>query len=184
MKHYIVRHGVAEDESPRGGDAARKLTPAGRSKMRRIARGLRRLQVSVDTLFTSPMVRAAETAAILVADHGRLPEPKTLDALATGTPSLESIRALAREAKRGDLMIVGHEPGLSGIAAALLTGSADGMAIELKKGGVIALELDRMAPRRATLLWMSTPRALRRVGRRVSGARRRKAAPGHHHSGR
>ena len=184
MKLYIVRHGVAEDQVPRGGDAARKLTPAGRSKLRRIARGLRRLKVSVDTLFTSPMVRAAETAAILVADHGRLPEPKTLDALAQGTPPLESIRALARETKRGNLMIVGHEPGLSGIAAALLTGSTDGMALWLKKGGVIALELDRVAPRRATLLWMSTPRVLRRLGRRVSAARRRKAAAPRHDSGR
>jgi phosphohistidine phosphatase len=152
--------------------------------MRRIARGLKRLKVSVTTLYTSPLVRAAETAAILVDKHGALPKPVEVDALASGVAPLESIRALAQKAKRGDLMIVGHEPGLSGIAAALLTGSPDGMAIELKKGGVIALELDRLAPRRATLLWMGTPRALRRLGRRrVSAARHRKAAPGHHHSG-
>ena len=152
--------------------------------MRLVARGLRRMNVAVHTLFTSPFVRAAETAAILVAEHDELPAPKELETLAQGTPPLESIRALARQTKRGDVMIVGHEPGLSGIAAALLTGSPDGMKIDLKKGGVIALELDRLAPRRATLLWVSTPRALRRLGRKVSGARRRKAAPGHHHSDR
>jgi phosphohistidine phosphatase len=178
MRLYVVRHGIAENEA-RGGDAARRLTPAGRSKMRLAARGLRRMRVSVQTLFTSPFARAAETAAILVAEHGDLPEPKELDALAQGRPPLESIRALARQAKRGDLMIVGHEPGLSGIAAALLTGSPDGMKLDLKKGGVIALELDRVAPRRATLLWMSTPRALRRLDRKVSGARRRREAPPH-----
>jgi phosphohistidine phosphatase len=184
MRLYVVRHGIAEDEA-RGGDAARRLTPGGRAKMRLIARGLRRMRVSVHTLFTSPFARAAETAAILVAEHGELPQPKELDALAQGKAPLESIRALARQAKRGDLMIVGHEPGLSGIAAALLTGAPDGMKIELKKGGVIALELDRVAPRRATLLWVSTPRALRRLGRKkVSGARSRKAAASHRHSGR
>ena len=75
-------------------------------------------------------------------------------------------------------MIVGHEPGLSQLVAVLLTGSPDGLAIELKKGGVVALALDRLAPRRATLLWSSTPRALRRLGRgRVSGARGRPATP-------
>ena len=184
MKLYIVRHGVAEEQAARGGDAARTLTPGGRSRMRRIARGLRRLRVSVDTLFTSPLVRATETAAILVDKHGGLPKPVELDALASGVAPLESIRVLAQKAKRGNVMIVGHEPGLSGIAAALLTGSPDGMAMALKKGGVIALELDRLAPRRATLLWMGTPRALRRLGRRVSEARRRKAAAPHHHSGR
>jgi phosphohistidine phosphatase len=179
MRLYVVRHGIAEKEA-RGGDAARRLTPGGRSRMRLVARGLRRMKVSVQALYTSPFARAAETAAILVAEHGALPEPKELDALAQGTRPLESIRALARQAKRGDLMIVGHEPGLSGIAAALLTGSPDGMAIDLKKGGVIALQLDRLAPRRATLLWMSTPRALRRLGRKkVSGARRRGQAPRH-----
>jgi phosphohistidine phosphatase len=181
MRLYVVRHGIAEDEA-RGGDAARRLTAGGRSKMRLVARGLGRMKVTVQTLFTSPFARAAETAAILVAEHGELPEPKELDALKQGTPPLDSIRALARQTKRGDVMIVGHEPGLSGIAAALLTGSPDGIKIDLKKGGVIALQLDRVAPRRATLLWVSTPRALRRLGRtKVSGARRRRAAP-HHHS--
>jgi phosphohistidine phosphatase len=144
--------------------------------MRRIARGLRRLRVKADALFTSPLPRAAETAAILAAEHEGLPAPVELPALAGGTSALGMLRALARVRRRGDLMIVGHEPGLSQLVAVLLTGSPDGLAIELKKGGVIALALDRLAPRRATLLWSSTPRALRRLGRGVSGVRGRKAA--------
>ncbi|HWP67645.1 MAG TPA: histidine phosphatase family protein, partial [Candidatus Limnocylindria bacterium] len=142
----------------------------GRKKMRLVARGLRRLRVAADTLVTSPLPRAAETAAILAAEHGGLPAPVELDALATGMAPAEMLRALRRFGE-GDLMVVGHEPSLSGLAALLLTGSPDGVAIALRKGGVIALELDRLAPRRATLLWMSTPRALRRLGRRVSAAR-------------
>jgi phosphohistidine phosphatase len=178
MRLYVVRHGVAEDEAPRGGDAARRLTPAGRAKVRKIARGLRRLRVSADAVFTSPLPRAAETAAIVVAEHGKLPAPVELPALATGTAPLGMLRALARQTKGGDALIVGHEPGLSGLVAVLLGGSPDALAIDLKKGGVIALELDRLTPRHATLLWMATPRALRRIGRRrVSGARRRRALP-------
>ena len=178
MRLYVVRHGVAEAEARSGGDAARRLTPAGRAKVRKIARGLRRLRVTADVVFTSPLPRAAETAALLAAEHDGLPAPVELPALATGSAPSTMLRALVRQGRRGDLMIVGHEPGLSQLVAVLLTGSPDGMAIELKKGGVVALSLDRLAARRATLLWASTPRALRRLGRgRVSEVRRR-PAPG------
>ena len=168
MRLYVVRHGVAETEARRGGDSARRLTAAGRAKVRKIARGLRVLRVTVAALLTSPLPRAAETATIL-AEHGRLPLPVELPALATGTAPLGTLRALAPHAKRGDLMIVGHEPGLSRLVALLLTGSPDGLAIDLRKGGVVALELDHLAPHRATLLWLGTPRLLRRLGRGKRG---------------
>jgi phosphohistidine phosphatase len=177
VRLYVVRHGIAEAQARRGGDDARRLTPAGRTKVRRIARGLDRLRVRADVVLTSPLPRAAETAAILAAEHGELPAPLALPALAPGTAPLELLAALRRRAGRGDVMIVGHEPGLSQLVAVLLTGSPDGLAIALKKGGVVALALDRLAPRRATLLWVGTPRLLRRVGR---GTRRQwgSAPPG------
>jgi phosphohistidine phosphatase SixA len=66
---------------------------------------------------------------------------------------------------RGErVMIVGHEPSLSGLASLLLTGSIDGMRLALKKGGCIAVALRAPAPRAATLEWVMTPRALRRIG--------------------
>jgi len=162
---YVVRHGIAEADAPKGGDRARRLTPSGRAKVRRIGRGLRRLKVKADVLLTSPLPRASETAALLAEEHGALPAPTTLAALATGSAPLETLRALGRYAQRGSLMIIGHEPGLSQLVSVLLTGSPDGVAIELRKGACAALELDRLAPRRATLLWLHTPRALRRLGR-------------------
>src|SRR5262245_54000460 len=143
MRLYVVRHGVAEAEARTGGDDARRLTASGRTKVRKIARGLRALRVKVDVLLTSPLPRAAETAAIL-AEHGGLPLPVELPALATGMAPLTTLRALAPKVKNGDAMLVGHEPGLSRLAAVLLTGSPDGLAIDLKKGGVIVLDLDRL----------------------------------------
>jgi phosphohistidine phosphatase len=63
-------------------------------------------------------------------------------------------------------MIVGHEPNLSNVLALLLTGTADGARIELKKGGCAAVELTAFAPRGgATMLWLLPPRALRRLER-------------------
>jgi phosphohistidine phosphatase len=163
MRLYVVRHGVAEARA-RGGDDARRLTAAGRTKVRKIARGLSRLRVRVDRLWTSPLPRAAETAALL-ADEAGLPAPEAVPVLAGAAAPLAVLRAVRTQAGRGDLMIVGHEPGLSQLVAVLLTGSPDGVAIELKKGAVVALELDRVAPRRGRLLWLCPPRVLRRVGR-------------------
>jgi phosphohistidine phosphatase SixA len=79
------------------------------------------------------------------------------------TPA-ETIAALKPYERHEHLMIVGHEPGLSGIASLLLTGSANSVSLEFKKSGMIALELhDGLARGGAQLLWMLTPRHLRRL---------------------
>jgi len=178
MRLYVVRHGIAEEEPPKGGDdGARRLTPQGRARLRRIGRALRRLEARVDALVTSPLARAAETAAILVDAHGKLPAPVVCAELAQGVAPLTTVRALASYARRGDLMIVGHEPGLSRVVAVLLTGSPDGVAIELKKGGCALLELDRLAPRHARLVWSCPPRVLRLAGRKKKPKRQWGSTP-------
>jgi phosphohistidine phosphatase len=163
---YILRHAVAENDAPDGDDGARRLTEGGRQKMIKAARGLRAAGVEYESLLTSPLVRAAETAEIVAAAFPGGPKPKELEALATGVSPAQSVAALAPYARHASVMIVGHEPGLSHIAALLMTGSADAPAITLKKGGCIALELSSISPRGgATLSWMLTPRQLRRLGK-------------------
>jgi phosphohistidine phosphatase len=164
MTIYLVRHGVAEDAPPGGDDRARRLTARGKAKMREAAAGLAAIGVEPDVILTSPLPRAAETAAIVAeALPGRL-EPQPLDALATGVTAPEVLRALRPFARRTSLMLVGHEPTLSALAALLLTGSTEGAAFALRKGGAIAIELAQLfPPRGATLVWMLTPRQLRRL---------------------
>jgi phosphohistidine phosphatase SixA len=63
------------------------------------------------------------------------------------------------------VLVVGHEPGLSRLASLLLTGSIDGLGMNLKKGGLIAIEMRGTLPHaQATLRWMLTPRQLRFAG--------------------
>jgi len=163
---YVVRHGIAEETGPGGDDRLRALTPAGRAKMRAGAAGLRRLGVTLDVLLTSPLVRAVETAAIVAEAYGGSPAPVELAALAAGVAPAETVRALRPYARSRDIALVGHEPGLSRMVALLTTGSADGLAVELKKGGVAAVDVDGIpAPGRGTLRWLVTPRQLRRLGR-------------------
>jgi len=164
---YLLRHGIAEDAAPSGADADRRLTPAGRARMRAEAAGMRNLGLAFDVVLTSPLARAAETAAIVAVAFPKGPKPRELPELATGVPAPETLRALGPYLRRGRILAVGHEPGLSRLASFLLTGSSDALGIAMKKGACIAIELQ--APRLragATLRWMLTPRQLRRLADR------------------
>ena len=168
MTLYLLRHGIAEDKTVDKPDRDRTLTPRGRARMRRAAVGLRVLVGHVDEIFTSPYPRAAETAAIAAASLPKGPKPRTLDALAHGTSPMEALRLLRSVAKGEHVMLVGHEPELSRLASLLLTGSIDGMHLDLKKGGCIAIDIRTLAPRVASLAWLATPRTLRKIGRDVA----------------
>ena len=165
MKLYVLRHGVAEEVSSDGDDASRRLTPTGRRKLRIAAAGMRSIGLRFDLILTSPFARAAETAAIVAEALGGDPAPQEIAALEQGVAPVETVRALQPFSRYERVLIVGHEPGLSGIVALLLTGSAEGLKLLVKKGGLVALEMRDSARAGATLRWMLTPRHLRRLGR-------------------
>ena len=166
MTVYLLRHGIAEDAPPGGDDRARRLTPRGRTRMAVAARGLVALGIELDVILTSPLPRAAETAAIVAAAYQPSPSARELPALAPGVPPAETLQALRPWSRHDRVMLVGHEPGLSRLASLVLTGSAERLAIDLKKGGCIAIELEKLVPPTgATLRWLLTARQLRRLGR-------------------
>jgi phosphohistidine phosphatase len=163
---YILRHGIAEDRVKGRLDAQRALTDEGRARTLGVAKGLRKLGVGYDALLTSPLVRALETAAIVSEIFEDRPVPEKLDALAAGVATASSVAALKPFARLDEVIIVGHEPGLSQIAATLLTCSAQGLGIVLKKAGCVALEVGSFVPRGGALLrWMMTPGQLRLIGK-------------------
>src|SRR6266550_9155268 len=77
MKLYILRHGEAADPGdPKfANDGERPLTPKGIQRTRLLAHTLRQMGISFDVIFSSPLVRARETAEIVergLRRHGRL----------------------------------------------------------------------------------------------------------------
>jgi len=160
---YVVRHAIAEDVPAGGDDGARRLTAAGRRKMKAAAAGLRALRVAPSVVVTSPLVRALETARIVVAALPRAPAVRELPALAPDVAPADTLKALRVFARNQHVMIVGHEPNLSRTIALLLTGAVDGAVIELKKGACAAVELTAFAPGGATLRWLLQPRVLRSI---------------------
>ncbi len=90
---------------------------------------------------------------------------RELPALAPGVPPEQTVRAMRPFARQRELMVIGHQPNLGHLAALLLTGSTEGVTVDLKKGGCAALELSGLVTRgRATLRWLLPPRVLRRLG--------------------
>jgi phosphohistidine phosphatase len=161
---YILRHALA-DETAVGGDDARHLTDVGRQRTQKAVAGMRQLGIEFDVILTSPVARAAETAEIVAEAYETRPTPRVLMELSTGVAPADAVAALAPFGRDESVMIVGHEPQLSGLISILLTGEPDGMQLRLRKGGCVALALPAKKIERgaAELLWMMTQRQLRKA---------------------
>ena len=163
MELLIVRHGIAEtrDATRWPDDRGRPLTDAGAAKFRKTAKGLATFDAPPEIVLSSPLARALQTAEILV-DEAGWPAPQELHQL---EPELraEDVRiALQSHAAVSCVALVGHEPNLSELAALVLCGDPEGVAIDLKKGGVIALDAGLFPEAgSAVLLWSVPPRVLR-----------------------
>jgi phosphohistidine phosphatase len=137
MEILLIRHGQAVEEAPGMGDGGRWLTAKGRKITRKVARWLaksgKRRPVA---LWTSPLLRAAQTAEIVAYAAGLEGEIPARAQLAPGHDPGDLLKLLAETHVDGPLALVGHEPSLSLIAAALL---GDLGFTGLKKSGVLGL---------------------------------------------
>jgi phosphohistidine phosphatase len=165
MKLLIIRHAIAAEREDFSGpnDDLRPLTDEGREKMKRNVAGLRVLLPQIDTLATSPLLRAQQTAEI-VAHAYAIDKTAVTDALVPEEPYAKLERWLAKHAEERVVAVVGHEPHLSGLATWLVTG-ANESGIALKKGGACLIDFARRAKSgEGTLEWLLTPRILGRIG--------------------
>jgi phosphohistidine phosphatase len=147
----LLRHGIAEDPSPEKNDLDRELTAKGRRRMDAIAAGLARVFPEAEAIYSSPAVRAMQTAEPVAKEYGL--KIKKSDALAPG----QSSRALVDEVDVDFAIFVGHEPTLSKLMLDLTNIRAE---IELKKGGCYGIAFDGGSAR---LEWILSPRVLRRL---------------------
>lgn len=167
MNLFLLRHAIAVDRGLPGyeDDSQRPLTPKGAAKMRRIAKGLIRVDPKIDLILTSSYLRAVQTAQIVAAVYEMDKRLQTTDAL---TP-MQSPAAVIREIVDmlpgpSNLLLVGHEPFLSSLTSVLLAGD-ESLAIIFRKGGVCKLSVQELKYGRcATLEWLATPKLLSRLG--------------------
>lgn len=164
MKLIFLRHAEAEQRDPRAAteeDAQRALTPRGRRRMERVARGLRRLEPDLTCVLTSPLVRARQTAQIVADAYGGLAVEECAELAPGRSPAALASWLAGRDGAR--LCAVGHEPDLSFAATWLLSGLSTPF-LRFKKSGACALSFPGdVGAGRAELCWALDPRALRRL---------------------
>ena len=159
MYLYIVRHGIAEDHARSLRDEDRALTEEGKEKMKEAAQGFKRLDPGLDSIFSSPLVRARETAEIVAAELKKKVE--TLKELAPGHTPAEVCDSLKpQKGKVAAVAVVGHEPNCSELASHLLD-SPRAVNIDFKKGAVCLIETESLEMGSGCLIWHLSPKILR-----------------------
>jgi phosphohistidine phosphatase SixA len=149
----FLRHGIAEDGRPGQSDGQRELTAEGEAQMQQIALGLSRVFHGPVVIYSSPLVRAAQTAASVANAYGVTVE--TADALSTNATTAELI-AFVQTLDAPRAILVGHEPSLTGVLAEVIASDA---AIPLRRGGCFCV---RLRGGSANLEWLATPDLLTR----------------------
>jgi phosphohistidine phosphatase len=163
LRLYVVRHGIAEhrDTTRWPDDRDRPLTADGEDRFRGTARGLGKLVGAPGAVYSSPLVRAWQTAEILREEAG-WPPPQEVAELEPGGTAKQIVEAIRVDEQLDVVAVVGHEPNLSEVVSHLLAGSSEALSIDLKKGGTICVETSGPPePGSATLLWAIPPRVFR-----------------------
>jgi phosphohistidine phosphatase len=166
MQLYIVRHGIAIDrEDPNcPPDPERFLTDEGMEKTRQVAKGVAEIGAVPDLMLSSPYLRAVQTAEIFAsALEQNKQKIRKSDLLLPGADPMQLFRELAREKQASAVFIFGHAPHLDDLIATAI-GSKHHVTA-LKKAGVALVELRRMVPPSGELIWIATPKMLRKAGK-------------------
>ena len=167
MDLYVLRHGVAEDRDylKYPDDRGRPLTVKGVRRLERQIKGMNAIKLRPDLTVTSPLVRAVQTAEIVLSG---LSKTSTLEVSGALVPSADSHDILDEIAgtypSRDSVMVVGHEPHLSSLISLVATGSPS-PAVRLRKGALCKLRIpDLRSGQLGWIEWSLTPRQMIKLG--------------------
>jgi phosphohistidine phosphatase len=149
---WLLRHGeaVPHDSKP---DADRELTARGERQALAAGAGLARLGVEFAACYTSPKVRARDTARLACEALNVVPEE--VEALANGfdrDDALELLFAHDDDEDDARVLLVGHNPSFEQVVQDLT-----GARVDFKKGAIVALRVER---KEGTVIVMLRPREL------------------------
>jgi phosphohistidine phosphatase len=146
---WLLRHGeaVPHDSKP---DPERELTARGERQSAAAGAALARLGVEFDAIYTSPKVRAADTAKLAAEALNAEPEEEAV--LADGFDRADAIELLDRHGADARVLVVGHDPSFTQVVHDLTGGR-----IDFKKGAVVAV---KVSGSEAELILMLRPREL------------------------
>ena len=156
MRIYFLRHTEAEDGPV---DAERELTGRGRRDAEAVGRFLRDVGVLPDRVYTSPLVRAVQTASRLLKHRPlrRRSDLAVAEALLNDTSAAAFQRWLLSLPDVETILLVGHEPSLS-LRVRTLVGLTRPGSLPLPKGGLVRVDTEDR--RRGALRLVTSPKQI------------------------
>ncbi len=149
MRLYFLRHGIAEDLAT--SDFDRELTKRGRRRVATSAKVMKRLGIAPSQIFSSPRLRARQTAEIVAEALGR---GVTLTEAVNFGFDRADLRRLTKNLSADDeVMFVGHNPDMS-----LLVSEITGVDVSMKKGGLARVDVIGKAVDEGELVWLIAPK--------------------------
>ena len=132
---WLLRHGEAVPHESKP-DADRELTPRGERQAAAAGKALAKLGVEFTACYTSPKVRAVQTAR-LACDALNV-EPQEVEALANGFDRDAALELLLAHDDEDKVLVVGHNPSFAQVVH-----DHTGGRVDFKKGGVVAIKMGR-----------------------------------------
>lgn len=162
MDCVLIRHGIAvEPEEWEGSEENRPLTEKGKKRARQAATGLAALNCKPTHLFSSPFVRAYDTARLIRTVVCPSLKVETRDELAVGSTPGQIVSFLRALPSESVVLCVGHEPLLGEVAGILLCGKPTSN-FSMKKAGAALIHLSgSVKPGQGLLRWWLQPMQLR-----------------------
>ncbi|MFO7322512.1 MAG: phosphohistidine phosphatase SixA [Chloroflexota bacterium] len=154
MRLYFFRHGEAEPATGEMTDFQRPLTPRGEQRTRRAAAALAARKVRPAHLYSSPLVRARQTAEILGKALGLKVEVR--EEIEPGFRINALQRLVDAVGDDEDLMFVGHNPDFPTVIGELIGGGD----VVMKKGGLARVDVVLRDPLHGRLVWLLPPKLL------------------------
>jgi phosphohistidine phosphatase len=158
MEIYLLRHGIAANDSPTGRDSDRTLTDEGRSKLRQVLKIVSDGGVRPELIISSPFVRARQTADIAKELLGYKDEIAFSDALVPEADPQDIWQEIRTVHKGSEcILLASHEP-LMGRCLGYLLGAPE-LLVDFKKGAIVRVDLESLGVHpRGILRWMLIPK--------------------------
>ena len=170
---YLMRHANAGTirENPVL-DLKRGLVKEGKEQCMLMARVLVALKAPVDTIVSSPLKRALQTAQFVGTEIGYDGKVEISPALGLNADFAAFQQMLVKYADREGVLVVGHNPNLFQFLGRMITGNG-GAAIRMRKASIARVDMDRHPP---LLRWLIDPRMARLLYASVAKSSRPKTS--------
>lgn len=157
MRLYIMRHGYAEEGLGKT-DSQRELNTKGLMRVKTAAKLLKNLGINPTHIYSSPRVRAYQTAEIVAQALGKVVE---IEDAVNFDFDHNAVKQLAQnEDVYAELMFVGHNPSMTEVIQDIT-----GANIIMKPGGLARIDIYDQPRMLGQLSWLIAPKVFDSLGK-------------------